>query len=316
MKRIFAIQTDTLACHLYRTVYPFTHLDPEKWTYAWGHPDRDIMDYDVVVAQRVAGDSPLWRDICYDPNILAVYDMDDWLLGIDPGNTVPYSIYHPIERETEENIRMADAVTVSTPKMAEAVVSINPNVFVLENCLHPDSLKYGIVHNDRFTVGWGGSPFHHQDWGFMPAVLKEFHRLYPDTRFHMMGADYTFGAVPVYTTGFQDMDSYLLSLDFSVGLAPLARNTFNDMKSWCKAMEYAARGIPILAEDWGQYTSWVEGGLGGDLCDREDWLPALIWYRENPRELETASRCAREYAQKWTIDKHISRWEHVYSGGW
>lgn len=317
VKRIFHWQTDTLACHLYRTVYPLTHLDPNKWSYNWGHPEADIHDYDVVVGQRLAGSNPTWRDICYNSNVLAVYDLDDWLLGIDPENTVPYSIYHPIEKETEENIRLADAVTVATPKLAEMIRPINPNVFVLENCLHPNSLHHGIVHNDHFTVGWGGSPFHGQDWREMPAILKQFYSKYGDTKFHMIGADYTHGAVPVYRSGFQDMDSYLINLNFSVGLAPLSRNTFNDMKSWCKALEYAARGIPVIASDVGQYRDWVERSKSGDLvANPTEWLEALEYYRTQPTQLASHAEKTYEYAKNWTIDKHVHKWEHVYSGAW
>lgn len=322
MKRIFAWQTDTLACHLYRTVYPFTHLNPEEWSYEWGHPGPAIHDYDVVVGQRIAGDSQLWRDLCKDPNVMAVYDLDDWLLGIDPNNSVPYSIYHPIEKETEENVRLADAVTVSTPKMAKAIRPINSNVYVLENCLHPDNLasqaKLDILRADvqqRFVVGWGGSTFHRQDWKIHTA-LREFYGRYPNTSFHMMGANYLDGVVPSRNTGFHGMDDYLKLLDFSVGLAPLSSNTFNDMKSWCKALEYASQGIPVVASKVGQYPDWVERSEGGLIVEEyHEWLTHLLMLRENPDVLLEMSRKAYAMASAWTIDKHVDRWDYVYSGG-
>jgi glycosyltransferase involved in cell wall biosynthesis len=316
--RVFGWQTDGSSCHLYRTVYPFTHL-PDHFTYEWGAPGPDIFEYDVVVGQRLANQSDLWEKLCDAVDVIAVYDLDDWLPGIDPENTVPYNIYHPIEHEIRRNIQLADVVTVATPKLAQIVADeLNPNVVVLENCMHPLFLNIGRSTPAVPTVGWAGSIFHQQDWTTLPHMLQQFHLRHPGVQFNMMGGNFTQGLIPVSRFGgYTEFGQYLHQLDFSVGLAPLMHSQFNDMKSWCKALEYATRGIPIIASKWGQYPEWVTHGVNGYLVENDDeWVGALTSLLFTPNLLEQMSNAAHESAQAWTIDKHVHKWVDVYEGRW
>jgi glycosyltransferase involved in cell wall biosynthesis len=319
MKRIFAWQTDTSTCHLYRTQFPFEELAKTgEWEVSWGAPPQDIKSYDVVVGQRITGYNTLWRDLAHDFKGLLVLDLDDDLVDVDPHNTVPYSIYQPQRLDTIANIQMADVVTVSTPKLAKKVKRFRGDdaAVVLPNCAHPDWIKpnppYGL------TIGYMGSPFHAQDW--TPPVkeaLDAFATTYPHARFHMMGGHY-YSRVGVMLHGMMPMEYVLHNMEFWVGLAPLVRNEFNESKSWCKAMEYACRGIPIIASDVGQYREWIESGGGGFLVENESvdsWLDAL----DQMADLETRALMAQKAiwrAKDQTIDKHAHLWAKVYNGAW
>lgn len=312
MKRIFAWATDGAGCFFYRLQLPLLHLPKDKFTVDIGAPGPDIFGYDVVIGQRIAGESELWEKICRDPNITAVYDIDDDLMNIDPENAVPHSIYAPLRETTRRNIELADVVTVSTPKLGAYIATINDNVHVLHNCVFdtlvntPRRERYGL------TIGWGGSMFHAQDWGGVNNVLREVHRRVPSVAFRSVGANYMVGVPNVSTVGFTTIHNYHRELDFHIGIAPLVDTPFNQRKSWIKPLEYAARGIPCVASNVGQYGEWIDHGWNGYLASNPtewvDYLVALIDDDTRTRLGENALAKAR----LWTIDKQIHHWVTVY----
>lgn len=319
MKRIFAWQTDTSTCHLYRTVFPFEALrDKYGYDVSWGAPPPDIMDYDVIVGQRITGYNELWRDLSHDYSGLLVLDLDDDLVDVDPANTLPYDLYQPQKLGTIANIEMADVVTVSTPKLAEKITKIrgDGNVVVLPNCVREDWIQPNIPNG--LTIGYAASPFHGQDW--TPPIhqaLSAFASGHPEARFHNMGGRYM-RTETARTTGLQPMEHCLAQMDFWVGLAPLVCNEFNESKSWCKALEYACRGIPIIASDVGQYREWLKDGGGILVADNESsaaWLGALETVTDPDLRAEFAGQ-ALERAKAQTIDKHVDLWHNVYTGAW
>lgn len=319
MRRVFAWATTNDACLEYRIRIPFTALNagPDRWSCSWGAPGPDIADYDVVVGQRLAGDQPDWLKLCADPDVLAVYDMDDDLLNIDPQNTVPYAIYAPVAEQTRELVAAADLVTVCTPHVAEVMAKVNPNVVLLPICADPAWLDLPLLTcAGRLTVGWAGSPFHAQDWAGLPEVLAQYARLEPRATWHSLGADYTAGAfgARARTTGMQPHGSHLAAIDLDIGLAPLARSPHNRGKSWTRPLEYAVRGVPVLAQAWGQYPDWVDDGVNGLLVhDDTQWLDHLLALSDDTVRAPM-STAARDTARRWTIDRHIGLWEAAYSG--
>ena len=314
MKRIFAWQTDGSACYYYRLRLPLENLPMDKFSYTIGAPGPDIHDYDIVIGQRIAGDSELWQNLCRNPNVLAVYDIDDDLLNIDPENVVPHSIYAPLRDGTQRNIEASDVVTASTPKLAEYLSRFNRNVHVVRNCVPNELPETPRRERLGLTVGWGGSMFHQQDWHFMIDVLKQLRRVHPGIGLRTIGANYMHGLSGVSSGGFTTVEQYHQELDFHIGLAPLTDTPFNQRKSWIKVLEYAARGIPCVASDVGQYGEWVVDGVNGYLIKPgviNDWVMAInsLTYDDvRTRMAEAALRKARE----WTIGRQIDRWVNAY----
>lgn len=317
MKRIFAWQTDGSGCYYYRLWLPLSHLPADKFSYTIGAPGEDIFDYDIVIGQRIAGESQLWNELCSHPNILAVYDIDDDLLNIDPENYVPHSIYAPLRDATRRNIEMANIVTASTPKLAEYLSRFNSNVRVVRNCVSNELPETPRRQRLGLTIGWGGSMFHQQDWGGMIDVLKKVRHMHPTIGLRCIGANYMTGLHGVSTSGFTTVDRYHEELDFHIGIAPLMDSPFNQRKSWIKTLEYAARGIPAVASNVGQYDEWIDHGVNGYLVkpgEWGDWIAALhtLTYDEVRTRLGEA---ALNKARRYTIGQQIHHWVDAYSEG-
>lgn len=312
MKRIFAWQTDTAGCWKYRIHWPLTHLDKKKFEVHWGAPGPDIHDYDIVIGQRLAGPNDLWRELCADPNVMTVYDMDDDLLHVDPVNTVPYSIYGPVTADTFRNIAQSDKVTVSTPALADMLDPI-ADVSVLPNCLPQSWMQYREPPWPPI-VGWAGSMFHAQDWGGIPEQLAGLLGAHPEYRLHTIGANYMSG-LQVRSTSWSTMEAYHSVLDFSVGIAPLLDSPFNKRKSHCKLLEYASKGIPAVASPvCDQYRDFIDHGVNGFIIDDpEAWLGYLRTATFEQGFLQELGKAAYQTALNFTIERNIHLWEAVYA---
>jgi hypothetical protein len=319
-RRVFAIATDTAGCWHYRLHLPLTHLDPERFEVIWRGPDpAELAAGDVVVGQRLADDNPAWRRVCETPGVLAVYDLDDNLLNVDPANTIPYSLYGrpDVAENIKANIAAADVVTVSTHRLAALCRAYNKQVVVLQNCVHPASVVPAERRPGVTTIGWAGSPFHAQDWtDHDRASLRRVAG--NGVRFRTIGADYM-GGIPNEHNGWSTMDAYWRALDFDVGLAPLADTPFNSSKSWIKALEYMSRGVIPVVPAIGQYPDLVDDEVNGLTYPgaRGDNLQEALTFllgRRDTNWLSALSEGALATARMWTIDKQAHRWAAVYEG--
>ena len=313
-RRIFVIATDGAACLHYRLHLPLANLNPEEFEVIWGPPEGldEYHQGDLVIGQRIAGDNQAWLDMCEAPILTTIYDIDDNLLQVDPGNSVPYSIYHPIVPGTIANIKAATAVTVSTPKLAEYLKYHNPNVFVLPNCLPADYIAAIRFPEDHITVGWCGSMFHIQDWGGVAQQLAIYASQEPRAKFSTIGADYMNPIVPARVHPWTTVEGAWHAMDFSIGIAPLVKTTFNEHKSWIKVLEYAARGVPAVAPRVGQYPEFIEHGVNGLLYDVLEEIPPLLLRLSDDVLRTQMGDTAMNTALQYTIDKQISRWETIY----
>lgn len=319
MIRVFAWETSLAAEHHFRIGMPFPLLDPARFETTQGQPGDDIFDYDVVFTHRLAGPASLWQKLCADPNVLTVYDMDDDLLCVDPENTIPYRIFHPLEADTRRNVEAADLVTVSSTGLLRRYRELHPNVMMLPICIPDDMPEWPIPERQELTVGWGGSTHKRQDWAAddIAGKLAEYARLVPQARFELMGGDYTRGLLgdrARFTPFIADVDAFYRGLNFSIGIAPLMRSLFNEGKCHTKLIEYGARGIPTIATAIGQNVDWINHGVNGYLVeDPSEWVPYLLALSDGDTRARLAAG-ARESAREWIISKHIHLWEDAFSG--
>jgi glycosyltransferase involved in cell wall biosynthesis len=314
-RQIFVIATDAAGCFLYRLHHPLNAINQDEFEVIWNPPNGTQRPGAIVIGQRIAGRNTAWLEMCADPNLFCVYDIDDNLLEIDPANTIPYRIFHPQVKDTTENIAAAQLVTVSTPKLAARLQAVNPNVVVLRNYIPRTWLsppRSNLV-TGQIVVGWAGSPFHDQDFGGVGEQLRTFVDLHPGrVRFHVIGGDPTRGIVARHVSPFIGMDAYRDLLDFSIGIAPLTMNPQNDSKSWIKVLEYAGRGIPAIAANVGQYAEFIEHGVDGFLYENVSELSRYLTIMADDERRSAMSAAALEKVADLTIDQHAQKWAQAY----
>lgn len=311
-RRIFVIATDSAGCWWYRLRVPLMAMNLDEFEVIWEPPFENWRPGDIVLGQRIAGRNTAWLEMCEAEGLTAVYDIDDNLLDIDPANTVPYQIFSAIVDDTAANISAAQVVTVSTPKLKERLAHLNDNIVVLPNCLHESWLARIEFPSPHITVGWAGSPFHNQDFEGAAGQFRIYAEAEPRARFHMIGADPTFGMVNRTVSGFTDMHTYWNSLDFDIGVALLNGSAQNESKSWVKALEYSGKGIVPVVPRRGQYPELIEHGVNGYLYDDISELAPLMLTLSDDELRSTMSAAAMSKASEYIIDRQIHRWEKVY----
>src|SRR3546814_263379 len=170
--KVWGWSADKGGCQAYRIRFPLTAIKeyrPEV-VIGWGGviPEAARVAADVIVGQRVCmpGPSKLWQSWAKDGRKL-IFEMDDDLWNVDPANERAYYFFRDqdIRRRLVENIRVAYAVTVSTPELAEEVFQQtgHGNIHVIPNAVPAWLLDHEAERNHH--VGWGGSPTHHGDFG-------------------------------------------------------------------------------------------------------------------------------------------------------
>jgi hypothetical protein len=288
----------------------------------------------VLVGQRVSneGASAQWRAAAGD--VRRVFEIDDDLLNVDSSSSSSFAFY--ADRATRgrllENLRSADAVTVSTPYLAEVirgeygvtapVYRVTAPVYVTPNCLDPAVLELApVMQAGPMTIGWAGSDTHAGDFAHVRGPLRRFFARHPGIGMTFMGVDYRhvvgapWGRLVPWTPIWADPAAYMRRLDWQVGLAPLAPTQFNRCKSALKALEYAARGIVVIASDVEPYREFVRHGVTGFLVKRDhEWGEYLELIHKLPELRAEMAAAARAQALEWTIDRHIDKWEKAYRG--
>lgn len=324
--KIYPWATDTAGCFYQRLKMPLDALErnyPGEFEVCWSCEPKAP---GVVIGQRIMGNGtepdPRWQAYCQVPGILAVYEIDDDIIDLDPGNTVPYNILMPNRLGTATNIEMCDWLICSTSNLGRKLHHYIRDGLEDRTSIAPNCVADGFVierNPDRgarpITVGWAGSPFHQQD--FTPDVVAQLAAVrdkHPDVRWVTIGANYLgWGS----TFGFGPIDRYHARLSFiDIGIAPLLRSPFNQSKSWIKGLDYMARGVVPVLEDWGQYPELIgdSGGRAGrlavDIPDRWGAILDLTIRDLRAGEFDHVAMATR--AREFEISNQVHIWADVF----
>jgi glycosyltransferase involved in cell wall biosynthesis len=356
--KIFGWPADFAGCAWYRIHEPLGELarrghEITATRVALGAADDAMYAADVVVGQRICSPAPsarwaafrLYREPQYRAWLNAswrsnrdlvkiverldrradrpklVFEIDDDLWQVDPSSKRAFEWFAQpeVRLRLEQNARLADVVTVSTPALGEVMSKFNRNVHVIPNAVPASLLEHEPPRRDDgiVTVGWAGSHTHAMDWAMVDAELVRYLRKTRRAELHVMGGmDPLWSRVPTHrmrVTGWTDsVDEYRRRLDFHIGLAPLKQHPFNESKSFIKALEYAACGIPVVASDVGPYRDFVRHGETGWLVRKPgEFLRYLLDLTHDEAMREEMGRNARKLAAEHTLEATAPLWERA-----
>lgn len=295
----------------------------DEWDEFWG----DDLKPDIVVGQ-------MWRnpkgvDYVHSRNIPFVYEADDSVVGVADGREKLMKLTEKQEKQSIDTYKKADAITVTTPYLAEHYKKYNHNVKILPNYL--DFMWWGqpwkAQNRGQIRVGWMGSTSHHEDLIWIAPIIKELVKQH-NIKFVYCGyggkrgiyGKELFGDIPAnnreYVGGvpleYWPQKSKSLGLD--IGIAPLIDDEFNSHKSPIKYFEYSANGVPGVYADNVVYRDTVKHGTTGFLAKTQDeWIKYLSELITNT-ELR-AKMTINAYADvldNYSLSDHYKKWLDVY----
>jgi hypothetical protein len=251
----------------------------------------DLDAYDVFVFNRFyEGSLGLEIAALKAMGKIIVYETDDNYLGID--QTHPF---HKIKDyavlSQRELMRLADAVTVSTPELKKIALEYrnDAEVYVVPNALDFTTYRKRKGNNKKLRIGFQGSNIHSTDLLMIVDAIDTLQKEF-DFDFYILGIDdkpfselykfcqdykeqqwqwvgdfkklyeklETMKYVHLPSVPYDEYRKTLSESNFDIGLVPLHDSAFGRSKSCLKFYEYAAVGTVSLASKVIPYTEEMD----------------------------------------------------------
>lgn len=256
-----------------------------------------------------------------------VSEFDDYIFSIPRANRAS-ACYKPggdLTRIALAQMKLSDALVVSTPYLKELYQPINPRVHVVENAIDLSLWRRdSSPAPQRVTIGWMGGGTHNEDHGMIKDAVMEVLEKNPGVRFHYISG----GPVPDFFKGvkgiqwdheFKAIDKYprwISRQKFNVGIAPLVDNNFNRCKSNLRWLEYSAMGIPTVASPVTHFKETIRDRETGFFAEtRQEWVSALQALINEPELRENIGKAARqEMKEKWSPQVLGRKYRQVLEG--
>jgi glycosyltransferase involved in cell wall biosynthesis len=230
-------------------------------------------------------------------------------------------------RQIQNCLRAADAVTCTTPKLAETLKMFNDNTYVLPNCIDlniwRDDLKF--QGDGKTRIFWSGGCAHYLDLLPVREMLLDICEEYPNVILSMMGY-----APAAFLKGFpkNQIETYPWS-DFNehpyrvhrarpdIGIIPLRQSDFADCKSPIKFLELAALGVPCVVSDSIVYTPVVKDCVNGLLFSSPQTFKGAVERLIVDKEMRVQlGAAARQTAEQYDVNKRYGEWLNLYEYLW
>jgi hypothetical protein len=217
-------------------------------------------------------------------------------------------------------LEAADLVTVSTPRLGQALATLAPRVHVVPNAAAAEALA--AAGSARHTPG---APLHlvlaGSDRVAVPIVARALQSLLHESAGAVKLVGIASAADDLRAAGLPHQAltampraafvATVAAIDNAVALIPLGETRFDACKSAIKWFDYAALGIPVLCSDVPPYADVIVDGVDGRLLpnDADAWLAALRELRAEPGAAwRLAQQAARTVASRHTPAHTTAAW--------
>jgi len=268
-----------------------------------------------------------------------IIDIDDDLYNVPTYNT-SYKAYTPA-KETRQTaivgLRAADAVTVSTPKLADLVKHDARRVGVLPNYADPKDWPTVIRDPRRsedksIRLMFAGGQSHLGDLSEKEDTIHAIMEHYDGTGGKPMVRLFFLGCMPPWVKRYMsdktdprknrcffihphEVSVYHKALCWiqpDILWAPVAHNTFNESKSLIKSYDAAMSGAAFICDDWPTYAD-VPKDCAVKVFSPYEWKEGLSALIEDPTlRHKLHSRLHQWVLDERTIDSQISKWTDFY----
>jgi glycosyltransferase involved in cell wall biosynthesis len=251
----------------------------------------DLDAYDVFVFNRFYEGSLLLEiSALRGMGKIIVYETDDNYFGID--QTHPFhKLKDAAVLSQMELIRIADAITVSTPELKFKAIERNANaeVYVVPNALDFSTYRKRKGGNKKLRIGFQGSNIHSTDLLMVVDAIDELQKEF-DFDFYILGLDdkplselykfcqeykeqqyqwvgdfkklyeklETMKYIHMPSVDYAEYRDMLSKANLDIGLVPLHDSEFGRGKSCLKFYEYAAVGTVSIASKVIPYTQEMD----------------------------------------------------------
>ena len=159
-------------CCYHRVLLPIAFMQDIKGYVTNMITEDKLEGWDVMLYNRICHYDTDWNKFREIMKCKVVLDMDDyWIL---PPNHINYNDYEKLRPRIENNIRMADMVTVTNQELYDRVYPLNNNVHIFPNALPFGHNQFTDTRreDDRVRIFWAGSVTHEQDLKILSSPIK------------------------------------------------------------------------------------------------------------------------------------------------
>jgi glycosyltransferase involved in cell wall biosynthesis len=272
-----------------------------------------------------------------------VTEFDDIVFSI-PAHNIASTVYYPgspLTAISYSQIKLSDALIVSTPGLKEQLSEYNSDIHVVENAINLPLWRksHPSPGRRRVTIGWVGGGTHTEDLATVKDVIFEvlaknknvvFRCVHgcPEFFKHKTDCPWLNTNDPRYdkarvcprcggidriewTHDFYSIEKYPKWVNrqkFDIGIAPLEDNNFNRAKSNLRWLEYSALGIPTVASNIGHFKETVRHGETGFLVnDSNEWISALEKLIQDEDLRRSIGKAAQEEVKKFWSPQCLGR---------
>jgi len=275
--------------------------------------------YDAVYIQKDVLPS-FYIFILKKLNKKIIFDLDDALYEnhatVNPSIFSLDNLFFSFRKNNlDKTLKLAKAVTVTTPYLAEYVRKFNPQVHIITGPIDCSLYKPSSKEaSDKIVIGWIGSPVTVKYVQDILPVFIELDKKYSNIEFHIIGSN-PFNSENLNIKFFAWSEESEISLlsDFDIGIMPLTYDKWSRGKGGLKILQYFATGIPVVCSPVGINNDLVEEGKNGFFAkDNKEWTEKLGRLVENKQlRTEMGFNGHKLVEQKFDLKKSVDYIEGI-----
>lgn len=284
--------------------------------------DQDVEWAEFVVMQR--GTGPYVVDLIrrlQKSGRRVIFDIDDLLTDV-PKFLVSHSHSQAEKPHLEQTLRRADAVTVTTARLAGQLRRYSDRVFIIPNCTATRALPpRHLERPDRAaTLVVASSDTVRVD--FIVPALKRLQED-PELRLRVVaigppGEFLASQGLKVERHGlmpYEQFSSFLAALPNAIGLIPLDESLFSGCKSAIKFVDYSLAGIPVVCSAVPPYGDLVVDEVTGILVPNtaEAWYAAAKALALSPDRRQFLAERAQTFCREhFSLRQAADEWQALF----